>query len=160
MDSCLRRPARAVVDSHTEFASSCLSFRMGNSATRSLSGASDNAGASCVSRCNVAFSAIFCALSDYAHEILYSFCNFNDMRNVFWPSIVPISKPEIMSKGLLLPSVADLSKKDKDEWVLCSVLNEGARRVRACLDAASPYLGSHCMFFVRGCHEKRKPFVS
>jgi hypothetical protein len=48
------------------------------------------------------------------------------MRDVFWPSVIPISKQEIVAKGLLPHLAADTPRKDKDEWVLCSVIDEGA----------------------------------
>ncbi len=62
-------------------------------------------------------------LSVFGSWARYRFCNFNDMRDVFWPSIMPFTKAEMMSKGLLTSSGADAPKKDKDEWVMC--MNEG-----------------------------------
>jgi hypothetical protein len=66
----------------------------------------------------------FCCLAQPQLTSLYSFCNFNDMRDLFWSSIVPISKAEITSKGVLSYSV-DTPRKDKEEWVIFSHLTEG-----------------------------------
>jgi hypothetical protein len=55
------------------------------------------------------------------------------MRDVFWPSIIPITKQEIIAKGLLPCLTADAPRKDKDECVLCSIVDEGAD----CIDSDS-----------------------
>jgi hypothetical protein len=47
------------------------------------------------------------------------------MRDLFWSSIVPISKTEIISKGVLSYSV-DTPRKDKEDWVVFSHLTEGS----------------------------------
>ncbi len=55
------------------------------------------------------------------------FCNFNDMRNVFWPSIFSFVKTDLINKCILPNPKEDPGKKEKDDWVTVISKSEGGR---------------------------------
>jgi hypothetical protein len=46
------------------------------------------------------------------------------MRDVFWLHLYPISKLELLSKGILPCVKDDNVKREKDEWILCAPASE------------------------------------
>ena len=55
------------------------------------------------------------------------FCNFNDMRNVFWPAIFSFVKTDLINKCILPNPKEDPGKKEKDDWVTVISKSEGDR---------------------------------